>query len=182
MRKTLAWICRWGMIGAMLAAGCSTAPRTAAGQAQLSQRTQEAIQVAQKADPGLWKLLQSAAGVAVFPSVTKSGLGLGGSYGRGELFEGGRLTGFCTLTQASLGLELGGQTYTELIFFETQAAVNRFKSGHFGLAARTWAVALKSGAVARTPYTDGIAVFSMTEAGLVYEAAIGGQKFSFQPL
>jgi lipid-binding SYLF domain-containing protein len=118
----------------------------------------------------------------VFPGVGKGGVGVGGAYGRGELFEGGKLAGYCTLTQASIGLQLGGQKYTELIFFETKAALDRFKSGNFAFAAQASAVALKSGASANAKYAGGVAVFTMGEAGLMYEASIGGQKFSFEPI
>ena len=89
--------------------------------------------------------------------------------------------GYCTLTQASIGLALGGQAYTELIFFETQAALEKFKTGNFAFAAQASAVALKSGASANAKYTDGVAVFTMGEAGLMYEASIGGQKFNYRP-
>jgi lipid-binding SYLF domain-containing protein len=180
--KTAVWVCTWATVGAGLLAGCSTAPRTAREQAQLTNRCVEAIQVARRADPGLETFFQTAAGFAVFPAVDKGGLGLAGAYGRGELFEGGKLAGFCVLTQTTIGLVLGGQTYTELIFFENQAALDRFKSGRFALATGISAVMLKSGAAARAHYTDGIVIFSMAEAGLMYEAAVGGQKFSFQPI
>ena len=99
-----------------------------------------------------------------------------------ELYEAGKLVGYCTLTQASIGFALGGQKYTELIFFETPAAVNRFKSGSFAFAAQASAVALQSGASANAKYSDGVAVFTLGEAGLMYEASVGGQKFSFEPL
>ena len=124
----------------------------------------------------------TAAGYAVFPTVGKGAIGVGGAYGRGELYEGGHRAGYCTLTQASIGLALGGQKYTQLIFFETPAAVERFKSGNFAFAAQASAVALRSGVSANAKYADGVAVFTMGEAGLMYEASIGGQKFSFQPV
>jgi len=165
-----------------LVTGCSTTPTTAEGQAQLTAKTQEAIAAAQKADPGLQKFFDSAAGYAVFPSVGKGGVGVGGAYGRGEVYEGGKMVGFATLSQASIGLQLGGQTYTELIFFENKAALERFKSGSFAFAAQASAVALKSGASANAKYTGGVAVFTVGQTGLMYEASIGGQKFSFQPV
>ena len=128
------------------------------------------------------KFFTEAAGYGVFPTVGKGAIGVGGAYGRGELYAGGQLAGYCTLTQASIGLALGGQTYTELIFFENAAALNRFKSGNFTFAAQASAVALKSGASANAKYADGVAVFTMGEAGLMYEASIGGQKFTYEPI
>ena len=180
--KTVAWMCVFLAVGGGLLTGCSTTPQTAEKQAQLTSTSENAIQLAKKADSGLQKFFDTAAGYAVFPSVGKGAVGVGGAYGRGELYEGGKLTGYCTLTQASIGFALGGQKYTELIFFESKAALDRFKSGSFAFAAQASAVALKSGASANAKYADGVAVFTMAEAGLMYEASVGGQKFSFQPL
>jgi lipid-binding SYLF domain-containing protein len=173
--------CALAAAGLSVLAGCSTTPRTGAQQAQLTSNSETAIQLAKKTDPGLQKFFDTAAGYAVFPSVGKGAVGVGGAYGRGELYEGGRLAGYCTLTQASIGLALGGQKYTELIFFETKAALDRFKSGNFAFAAQASAVALKSGVSANAKYADGVAVFTMGEEGLMYEASVGGQKFNFQP-
>jgi lipid-binding SYLF domain-containing protein len=138
--------------------------------------------MAKKADPGLQKFFDTAAGYAVFPSVGKGAAGIGAAYGRGEVFEGGKLVGYATLTQASIGLALGGQKYTELIFFENKAALDRFKSGTFAFAAQASAVALKSGVSANAKYSDGVAVFTLGEAGLMYEASVGGQKFAYEPI
>jgi lipid-binding SYLF domain-containing protein len=180
--KTVAWMCTLATVGALLLAGCSTTPQTAEKQAQLTTSSEDVVQLAKKTDPGLQTFFESAAGYAVFPSVGKGAVGVGGAYGRGELYEGGKLAGYCTLTQASIGFALGGQKYSELIFFETKAALDRFKSGSFAFAAQVSAVALKSGASANAKYADGVAVFTMGETGLMYEASVGGQKFSFQPV
>ena len=90
--------------------------------------------------------------------------------------------GYCTLTQATVGLALGGQAYTQLIFFETDAALRDFKSGNYAFAAQASAVALRSGAGANAKYANGVAVFTMSEEGLMFEASIGGQKFSYEPI
>jgi len=164
-----------------LVTGCATAPRTAEGRAELNTKVRNAIDKAVKSDTGLKKFFDESAGYAVFPTVGKGAVGVGGAFGRGELYEAGLLEGYCTLTQASIGLALGGQAYTELIFFETQSTLDRFKTGNFAFAAQASAVALKSGASANAKYTDGVAVFTMGEAGLMYEASIGGQKFSYKP-
>ena len=180
--KIMAWTCALVACGGLLLAGCSTAPQSEAGQAQLTGKSENAIQMAKETDPGLQKFFGTAAGYAVFPSVGKGAVGVGGAYGRGELHVGGKLAGYCTLTQASIGLALGGQKYTEFIFFENQAALDRFKSGNFAFAAQVSAVALKSGVSANAKYEGGVAVFTMGEAGLMYEASVGGQKFSYQPI
>ena len=168
-------------VAMFLVTGCATAPKTAEGKVELNSKVQSAKENAIKSDPGLKKFFDEAAGYALFPTVGKGGIGIGGAYGKGELYEGGQLAGYCTLTQASIGFQLGGQAYTELIFFETQAALDRFKSGNFAFAAQASAVALETGASANAKYTDGVAVFTMAEAGLMYEASIGGQKFSYEP-
>jgi len=162
--------------------GCSTTPKSAEKRAALDSEVQAALDTAKKTDPGLQKFFDTAAGYAVFPTVGKGAVGVGGAFGRGQLFEHGQVTGYCKLTQASVGLALGGQAYTELIFFEDQAALDRFKSGNYAFSAQASAVALKSGASANAKYADGIAVFTMGEAGLMFEASVGGQKFSFEPL
>jgi lipid-binding SYLF domain-containing protein len=164
-----------------LIAGCATAPKSVEDKAELTMKVEIAKERAVKSDPGLKKFFDEAVGYAVFPTVGKGAVGLGGAYGRGELYEAGQLAGYCTLTQASIGLALGGQAYTELIFLETHAALDRFKTGNFTFAAQASAVALKSGASANAKYTDGVAVFTMAGTGLMYEASIGGQKFSYEP-
>ena len=179
--KAMVWVCMCVVVCALLA-GCSTTPQTAEKQAALTTKAETAIQTAKKADPGLQKFFDTAAGYAVFPSVGKGGVGVGGAYGRGEVFAGGKLVGYATLSQASIGLQLGGQKYTELIFFETKAALDHFESGSFAFAAQASAVALKSGVSANAKYSDGVAVFTLGETGLMYEASIGGQKFSFEPV
>jgi len=179
--RNMVLTCVFGAAGLLVLAGCSTTPRTGAKQAQLTGNSETAIQLAKKADPGLQKFFDTAAGYAVFPSVGKGAVGVGGAYGHGELYEGARLAGYCTLTQASIGLALGGQKYTELIFFETKDALDRFKSGNFAFAAQASAVALKSGVSTNAKYAAGIAVFTMGEEGLMYEASVGGQKFNFEP-
>jgi lipid-binding SYLF domain-containing protein len=162
--------------------GCSTAPKSTEQRAELSSEVQAALAAAKETDPGLQQFFDTAAGYAVFPTVGKGAVGVGGAYGRGQLFQGGELVGYCSLTQASVGLALGGQSYTQLIFFEDQAALDRFKSGNYAFSAQASAVALRSGASANARYADGVAVFTMGEAGLMVEASVGGQKFSFEPI
>jgi len=180
--RRIVWACAFVAIAGLLIGGCATAPKSAEGKAELSAKVQTAVDRAKKTDPGLEKFFKEAAGYAVFPTVGKGAIGVGGAYGKGELYQGGQLAGFCTLTQATIGLALGGQAYTELIFFETPAALDRFKSGNFAFAAQVSAVALKSGASANAKFSNGVAVFTMAETGLMYEASVGGQKFSYQPI
>lgn len=169
------------VVGVACTAGCSTAPQSQSGKDQLEERAAQTLETAKKNDPSLKKLLDEAKGYAVFPTVGKGAIGIGGAYGKGVLYEGGKAIAYCDLTQASIGLQLGGQAYSEIIAFESEASLGRFKSGNFAFSAQATAVALKSGAGANAKYADGVAVFTMGESGLMYEASLGGQKFSCQP-
>jgi len=180
--RAVVWV-SMATIAAMLCLnGCSTAPKTIEARADLDQAVRECINTAMRKDPGIQGFIDKSAGYAVFPTVGKGAIGVGGAFGRGELIQGGKMVGYCTLTQASIGASLGGQSYSELIFFETPEALDDFKSGDYTFAAQVSAVALKSGASANAKYADGVAVFTLGEEGLMIEASVGGQRFSFQPV
>lgn len=170
-----------GAGSALFSTGCETAPKTAAERGAIQDDSSNAIARARRTDPTLAVLLDMSAGYAVFPTVGKGAVGVGGAYGRGVLYEGGKFVGYCDLSQGSIGFQLGGQSYTEILVFEDQPAIDRFKSGKLAFAAQATAVALKSGAGANAKFADGVAVFTMNEAGLMYEASIGGQQFTYQP-
>ncbi len=140
-----------------------------------------AIAEIKKTDPGIAKFFSSAAGYAVLPNVGKGAIGIGGAHGDGELLVGGNAIGECSMTQITIGLQLGGQSYMEVIFFETQKSLEAFKKGDFEFAAQVSAVALKAGASADAKYSSGVAVFTVAKGGLMYEASVGGQKFSYKP-
>lgn len=180
--RAIAWACMLVAVGALCLTGCSTAPKTAEGRTDLDQSVRHAVDTARRTDPGIQGFIDKSAGYAVFPSVGKGAVVVGGAFGRGELIQAGQMIGYCTLTQASVGAALGGQGYSELIFFETPAVLNDFKSNEYSLSAQVSAVALKAGASANANFTNGLAVFTMGEAGLMVEASVAGQKFSFQPV
>jgi len=168
-------------IAAVLAmAACMTAPKSNEGKLAMKEHADAALAKAEAADSTLTKLARASYGYAVFPSVGKGGLGVGGAYGQGVLYEHGVFVGYCDMTQASIGLQLGGQTYTEIIVFESRKAADYFKSGNFAFDAQATAVALKAGAGANAKYSDGVAIFTMNEGGLMGEASVGGQKFRYQ--
>ena len=169
-----------GLIFSLALAACSTAPKTEEGKSDIRDKAANALATAQRNDPTLSPVIRDAKGYAVFPTVGKGGVGIGGAYGKGVLYEGGAFTGYCDLSQASIGLQLGGQAYTEIITFSTADALTRFKTGNFAFDAQATAVALKAGAGANAKYANGVAVFTMGESGLMFEASIGGQKFSYQ--
>lgn len=160
---------------------CSTAPKSSEGKSDLRSDAAAALTRAERNDPSLARLLNDAAGYAVFPTVGKGAVGVGGAYGKGVLYEGGRVVGYCDLSQGSIGLQLGGQSYTEIISFRTRDAVDRFKQGNLEFDAQATAVALKSGSAAKAAYENDVAVFTTDQAGLMFEASIGGQKFTYQP-
>ncbi len=141
----------------------------------------ETIDVFKKADPGIARFFNGAAGYAVFPTVGKGAIGIGGAGGSGVLFEKGNPVGKTSLAQVTIGLQLGGQAYSEVVFLETAAALTDFKKGNFALAAQVSAVAAAAGASANAKYANGVAVFTVAKAGLMYEASVGGQKFGYEP-
>lgn len=141
-------------------------------------------------------LFRNCYGFAVFPTIGKGGIGIGGAHGKGWVFKGKKSTGITRMTQVTIGFQLGGQTFSQLIFFEDQRAYDSFTSGNFEFGAQASAVAITAGAnasastaggasagagdsQAKTGYTGGMAIFTRAKGGLMYEAALGGQKFSF---
>jgi lipid-binding SYLF domain-containing protein len=133
-------------------------------------------------DPGMEKIFSDAVGYAVFPTVGKGAIGIGGARGKGWVYQGGRVIGKSTLTQVSIGFQLGGQAYSEIVFFQTKQALDNFKLGHLKLDAQASAVALTARASADLAYRNGVAIVTMAKGGLMYEASVGGQKFSFTPV
>ena len=134
-----------------------------------------------RADPSIDRFFKEAYGYAIFPEITKGGIGIGGAQGDGTVFEQGASVGSSEMSQVTVGLQLGGQTYREAIFFKDKAALDNFKQGNFEVAAGLSAVAVKSGASKTADYNHGVAIFTMEEGGLMFEASVGGQKFSYEP-
>lgn len=142
-------------------------------------KVEDTIAFFKEKDPDLNNFFKKAYGYAVFPTVGKGGIGIGGAYGKGVVYEKGKAIGNTSLTQVSYGLQLGGQAYSEIIFFKDIVALEAFTQGGFTLSAGVSAVALTAGASADTDYSEGVAVFTMARGGLMYEATVSGQKFSF---
>ena len=161
---------------------CSTAPRSESDRQELVGKADQTLSKFKSSDPTISDQIAKAYGYAVFPTVAKGGAGVGGAYGRGAVYEQGKHVGYCDLSQGSIGLQLGGQKYSELILFENKAALDRFKSSEMALAAQASAVAAASGTGANAKYKDGVIVFTLGEAGLMYEASVGGQRFAYKPL
>ena len=160
---------------------CSTAPSTVGGRDELLQQATSTLGEMNREDSGLDELTKKAYGYALFPQVAKGGLVLGGGYGRGVVYEQGQHIGYADLSQASFGLQVGGQTYSELIVFENTAALERLKQGRVDLAADASAVILKTGAAATARFVDGFAVFIRPIGGAMAEATVGGQQVTYVP-
>lgn len=146
-----------------------------------------------------------AYGYALFPTIGKGGLGIGGAHGKGQVYRGGKVTGFTSMTDVSIGFQAGGQAYSQIVFFENEKAYNDFTSGDFEFGASAGAVAVTASAQAQTStgggssagasassesggsqvkaaYSGGLLVFVLGKGGLMYEATISGQKYNFEAL
>ncbi|MBU2887552.1 lipid-binding SYLF domain-containing protein [Gilvimarinus agarilyticus] len=156
-----------------------------------------------KKSPEVQKFFQSAYGYAVFPTIGKGAIGVGGAHGKGRVYQNNRHVGNTSMTQLSIGLQIGGQAFSEIIFFASKADLRRFQTGKFEFGAQASAVAITASASAqvgttgmaagasgtsdqagiqRAKYNNGIAIFTHAKGGLMYEAAVSGQKFNYQPL
>jgi lipid-binding SYLF domain-containing protein len=167
---------------AVSAAAALSAITVQAADEDLQSRSQQAIANFKNADSSLKPFIDTAAGYAVFPDVGKGGFIVGGARGKGLLYEKGVPTGQATMTQASIGAQAGGQSFAEIICFQTPQALNDFKAGKFEMSAEVSAVAVKEGASKAAQYKDGVAVFTMPKKGLMVSASVGGQKFKYEPL
>ena len=147
----------------------------------VQRRVPRVLATIKEKDPGIQKFFDQAPAYAVFPTVGKGGIGIGGAYGSGILIEGGRTVGETSVSQVTVGFQLGGQAYSEFVFFQDQTAVDDFKRGNFEFSAQASAVAVTAGASADAGYNGGVAIFTMAKGGLMYEASVGGQKFKFEP-
>tara|TARA_Y100000589_G_scaffold168244_1_gene160053 strand:+ start:3362 stop:3979 length:618 start_codon:yes stop_codon:yes gene_type:complete len=141
--------------------------------------TKEALRKFKKIS-ALKPYFKKAAGYAVFPNIGKAGIGIGGARGKGEVFQKDIVIGSTAVTQLSIGFQLGGQAFSQIIFFKDKKDLERFTQGNFEFGASASAALINEGANASADYSDGVAVLTFSKGGLMYEASIGGQKFSFQ--
>lgn len=174
-----------------------------ASQFALADEYDDAINVFKNAGESA-AYFDKSVGYAVFPTIGKAGIGVGGAFGKGKVYKGGAVIGTTSMAKASIGIQLGGQAYTQIIFFETADALKNFTSGNFEFGADASAVALTAGASASAStgggttagisggkndadttslgYRKGMAIFTVAKGGLMYEASLGGQKYSYTPL
>jgi lipid-binding SYLF domain-containing protein len=132
-----------------------------------------------KTDGLMKSLFTNAYGYVIFPNVGKGGIGIGGAVGSGIVYERGSVIGKAKLTQLSIGFQFGGQAYREVIFFESESDLDRFKENKIEFSAQASAVAASSGASANAKYKEGVMIFTQQKGGLMYEASVGGQKFNY---
>lgn len=169
------------VIASMGLAACDATPSNSTKKTLLREESRGVLDQFRTTDPSIDRFIQTAAGYAVFPSITTGAFIVGGSYGRGEVYErGGKFIGYADVTQGSIGAQIGGQSFSQLIFFENTAALAAFKSGEFAFDARASAIAAANGAASTADYRNGTLVFTLSQSGLMAQAAVGGQKFSFQ--
>jgi lipid-binding SYLF domain-containing protein len=147
---------------------------------QMELDVKRAILLLLETDPGFQDWFDNSAGYAVFPSVGKGGFFIGGAFGRGLVIVDGRVDGYTSLTQGSIGLQFGGQKYAQFVFFRDETALGHFRRGNFEFGAQASAVAVTAGASADANYNAGVAVFTSANGGLMIEGSVGGQRFTYE--
>jgi lipid-binding SYLF domain-containing protein len=165
----------------LTAGGCSITPEKPEDKAVLSAEADEAIAVMKAKDPSIQRFFEKSYGYAVLPKVFKGAFLVGGAYGGGEVYEKGKMAGFCNMSQASLGFSFGGEFFREIVFFRDKEDLDEFKLEEYTFSAQVTGVALSTGAAAKADYKAGMAVFIMTDTGLMVDASLGGQKFNYEP-
>lgn len=133
-----------------------------------------------KSDPSMSGLFTSSYGYVIFPNVGKAAVVVGGSGGPGVVYTKVKAIGSAKMVQVTVGAQVGGQAYREIIFFENKEAMDRFKENKLEFSGQVSAVAAKSGASANVKYREGVAVFTEEISGLMLEASVGGQKFTYE--
>lgn len=133
----------------------------------------------QRLDVGLQEFFDNASGFVIFPNVGEGGFILGAASGNGVVYENGKAVGMADLKKVDVGLQVGGQAVVEVIFFETEGALNNFKQGEIEFSADMSAVALEKGKSINANYDDGVVVFVKPKKGLMADLSVGGQKFEY---
>ncbi len=168
------------LLVALVMIGCSATPETSEARGELSDQAQATTSRFREFDSRTNSFFDSAYGYAVFPKITKGSAGIGGAYGRGVVYKGGQMTGYSSVTQGSIGAQLGGMSWSEIVFFQNRWAYDKFTSNEFAASAdASWAGPDKGGANTLN-YSDGVMIFTMDARGLSASAAIGAQQFNFE--
>jgi lipid-binding SYLF domain-containing protein len=166
--------------GCAVFAGCATAPSTRAERQSLRHEADTTLGEMVARDPALRDVTRNALAYAVFPSIGKGGALVGGAYGRGILYEAGAPTGYVSLEQASLGAQLGGQSFSELLVLRNSEDVERLKAGRFTAGADMGVVVLATGAAAHATFNPTASVFVLPRGGLMVDISVNGQQLKYQ--
>jgi len=150
--------------------------------ADLQAKAEEAVKNFKMTDPTLTNFFAKAAGYAILPGVGEGGFIIGGEHGDGLVYEKNKLVGKVTMSEVSIGAQVGGGSFAEIIFFQTQSALNGFKKSKWEMSAKAKANAAASGASLNAKYEQGVAIFTLPQSGLMAAAAVGGQKFKFEAI
>ena len=180
--KTIKILLTCYFVFVLMVCGCAVAPKGAEKKAVLKSEADEAIAVMKEKDPSIQKFFDNSYGYAVMPKIFKGAFLAGFAYGRGEVYEQGKMAGYCDMKQASGGLSIGGEYYREIIFFVQKKDLDAFCNGEYTFSAQVTGVALNVGAAAKTDYKAGMAVFITMDVGAMVDASLGGQKFNFEPI
>lgn len=169
----------------LLLQGCGSVPTTAEGMAakreEVVPEARKTLETMQAKDPSIEGLLEDAYGYVVFPTVASGALIVGGEGGDGVVFKNGQSWGLAQLAKGTIGAQIGGKAYSELVILTTEAAFRKFTAGDFQFSAAVTATAIKAGAAQSAPMSDGMMTLVMTKGGLMASAAIGGQNFTCHP-
>ncbi len=163
-------------------AGATLAEATEPKIAELEKKSSSAMATFKRLDPEITRWIDAAAGYAIFPKVAKGGFVVGGAGGTGLVYKQNKLIGSVRLSQVTVGAQIGGQSFAELILFETEETLERFKESRLEMSAQATAVAASDGEAKNARYTQGVAIFTFPHTGLMAEASVGGQKFDFTAL
>jgi lipid-binding SYLF domain-containing protein len=168
-----------GLCLAIVLAGCAIAPEEPEAKAVLSAEVNEAIAIFKDKDPHIQRFFDKSYGYAVLPKVFKGAFLAGGAYGKGEVYEQGKMVGFCSMSQATLGFSFGGEFFREIVFLKEKNDLDVFKTEEYTFSAQVTGVAVTLGAAAKADYKSGMAVFIATDTGLMVDVSLGGQKFNY---
>jgi lipid-binding SYLF domain-containing protein len=148
---------------------------------ELKTDSEQAMEALQKADSSLKKLIDDSVGYVIFPGIGRGGFIIGGERGKGLVYQKGKVVGEAKVTEINIGAQVGGESYSELILFETAEALRDFKASNWEMSAKVNAVAASEGAAKNAKFQQGVAVFTLSRGGLMVQATVGGQKFKFKP-
>ena len=168
-----------GLCLVIVLAGCSTVPERPEAKTVLTAEVNETIAIFKEKDPDIQRFIDHSYGYAVLPKVFKGAVLVGGAHGKGEVYEQGKMVGYCSMSQATLGISLGGEYFREIIFFQKKDDLDVFKTEEMTFSAQVTGVAATIGAAAKADYQSGMAVFVTTDKGLMVDASLGGQQFKY---